>query len=547
MSLSAWWHGLRPGLALAPEVLQGSREEPAGLRRVPLPAQLTFPLHHPGGWTLTPAVGVGDRVRFGETLAVGPEGSALSLHAAAAGTVSEVDEHPVIDPVVERTRCIVIATRAEKDQPPWLTPITAPESAAPETLRARAGEAGLMGMGGAQFPTVTKLELAAAAGVHTLIVNGAECDPSLTCDQWLMQAYAAQIVRGAQLLLRACGAERCVLPLEDDKPAAVAAMEAAVADAADPRLEVIPVAPRYPAGGERQLIERLFAVEVPTETWPVHAGYVSFNVATAAAFDDAVRQGQPLTERIISIAGPGVAQPGNVIAPLGASIAHLIEHGAGGYREDASRLVVGGAMMGIAMADDDAPITPATNGLLVLTGTRTQEPSHRGALPCIRCGDCAAVCPARLQPQELFRHLDSGDLASASALHVVDCIECGSCDTVCPSQLPLTEAFRQAKRTIARTQQETQRADRWRASFERRNHRLATDDRADAARASRRAARTTAAAADAAAPTPPVVDHVPGRPDTRATEDERQAVIRASIERARQRRQRPRRDPDTDG
>ncbi|MEM9386949.1 MAG: electron transport complex subunit RsxC [Pseudomonadota bacterium] len=544
MSLSTWWQGLRPGLALAPEVLQGSAEEPAGLRRVPLPERLAFPLHHPGGWPLTPVVKVGDQVRFGETLAEGPVGSALSLHAAAAGTVLALGEHPVIDPVVENARCIVIATQPQ-DHAPWLAPIAAPEQAPPPALRARAGEAGLMGMGGAQFPTVTKLELAAAAGVHTLIVNGAECDPSLTCDQWLMQSYSAQIVRGARLLLHACGAERCVLPLEDDKPAAVAAMAEAVAEAGDPCLEVIPVAPRYPAGGERQLIERLFGVEVPTETWPVDAGYVSFNVATAAAFDDAVRQGQPLTERIISIAGPGVAQPGNVIAPLGSSIAHLIEHGAGGYREGASRLVVGGAMMGIAMASDEAPITAASNGLLVLTDVRTHAARRRqGTLPCIRCGDCASVCPARLQPQELFRQLQADDVPGATALHIVDCIECGSCDTVCPSQIPLTEAFRQSKRRLARAQREVQRADRWRSLFEQRNARLATDERAQAARASRRAAQT-------ARPTPEIskeaaaVNHVPGRPRTQANEDDRQAVIRAAVERARARR-RTRSTPGTD-
>ena len=540
MTLASWWQGLQPGLALAPAVLQGAAVEPSGLRRVPLPERLIFPLHHRRRWQLTPVVAVGDQVRFGETLAEGPPNSALSLHAAAAGEVVEIREHPVIDPLREQAPCIILATR-EQPSSPWLTPFEDPMSVDPAALRTRAGDAGLMGMGGAQFPTVTKLERAAEAGVHTLIVNGAECDPSLTCDQWLMQAYAAQIVRGAQLLMRACAAERCVLPLEDDKPAAVAAMQEAVEKAQDTRLEVIPVAPRYPAGGERQLIERLFRVEVPTETWPVDAGYVSFNVATAAAFDDAVRQGQPLTERIISIAGPGVARPGNVIAPLGAPIRHLIEHGADGYSAEASRLVVGGAMMGTALATDEAPITAASNGLLVLTDTRTN--TGHGVMPCIRCGDCARVCPVRLQPQELHRQLDAKDLPGAASLHLVDCIGCGSCDTVCPSQLPLTESFRQAKRELLKGQQERERADYWRELYERRNTRLATDDRAAAARASRRAARTAQSAATETGAADAAVEHVPGHPEKTANEDDRQAVIRAAVERARQRR-RARRDQD---
>jgi len=309
-------------------------------------------------------------------------------------------------------------------------------------LRTRIAAAGIEGLGGAAFATGVKLDLAAARGAELLVVNGAECEPFIACDDALMRTHAGDIVLGTQALLYASGAQRAIIAIESDMQVAIDAVGQALATINDERLSVRVIDTYYPAGGERQLIELLTQQQVPSGGLPQDIGVTCQNVGTAAAIAHLITSGRPLIERIVTVTGGGVVSATNLVARIGTPITSLISD-CGGYTGHIERLIMGGSMMGVALQSDDEPVTAATNCIIAAT---SDDLVARGPeMPCIRCGECAQVCPASLLPQQLLRYARLSDRAALAELGLADCIECGCCDYVCPSHIPLTSNFVAAK------------------------------------------------------------------------------------------------------
>lgn len=419
-----------------------STDEPI-LRGI-LPPELVIGLHQHGGTSAAPIVEIGQPVLKGQPIAVAGPSPSADVHASSSGTVVAIEERLV--PTGNQLRnalCIVVETDGEdrrfEPEPDFEWP--ADRNAQIELVR----RAGLAGLGGAAFPTATKLG-AVAGRCKALIVNGAECEPYISCDDMLMREAPAAIVAGIRIMCDLLDASRALIAIERDKPRAIAAIRAAAAEAGDPRLEIYEIPTIYPAGGERQLIELLTGDEVPSGTYPNTLGYVCQNVGTAHALERLAVHGEPVTSRIVTVTGGGVERPRNVETPIGTPIGWLIEQ-CGGYRADIARLIHGGSMMGYALPSDDLPITKATSCIFAAADGEVR--SHYEEWACIRCGDCASVCPARLQPQELLVAADARDFDDLENLGLGDCIECGCCDVVCPSHIVLTERFRIAKRAHA--------------------------------------------------------------------------------------------------
>jgi electron transport complex protein RnfC len=331
---------------------------------------------------------------------------------------------------------------------PGYTPDPEAATRPAQDLQERIAAAGLIGLGGALFPTARKLK--AAAGAPVLLLNGAECEPYISCDDMLIRERADCVVAGGRLLLAALGAQRCVIAVKTDMPKARVALYNAIEAAGDVRLVMSVVTAKYPAGGERQLIELVLGREVPAGGHPADVGVLCQNVATAAAAADFFLRGQPLISRIVTVSGGGVRQPRNIEARIGTPVAELIAlaggYMAGGYQQEPRRLIMGGPMMGVALASDELPITAATNCLIAATASDLG--SDQREMPCIRCGDCIEACPASLLPQELLVAVRVGNAAELATLGVTECIECGACDYVCPSHIPLTRHFIRGKAAL---------------------------------------------------------------------------------------------------
>jgi electron transport complex protein RnfC len=414
------------------------------IRRRFVPRQLVLALRQHRGAPAEAVVAVGQRVLKGQVVATAAAvGPSASVHASSSGVVRAIEERPVLaGNGVQLSPCIVIDTDGRDESVPVDELPEWPLDSESQRAALRAG--GIVGLGGAVYPTADKL--ATPVPCKTLIVNGAECEPYISCDDMLMRENAADVVAGALLLTDVLAAPRCIIAIERDKPQAMEAIEQAAQAIDDPRLKLAEVPTIYPAGGERQLVELLTGEEVPSGRYPGEFGYVCQNVGTAYAVQRLHAAREPLTTRIVTITGGGVRTPQNVEVPIGTPIAELIEL-CGGYADDVVRLIAGGSMMGYALPDDDVPTTKATNCLIAATSAEVRIDDHEWA--CIRCGDCAMVCPSRLLPQDLLVAATTSDFGALTTLGLQDCIECGCCDVVCPSHIMLTERFRIAKRAVA--------------------------------------------------------------------------------------------------
>lgn len=310
-------------------------------------------------------------------------------------------------------------------------------------------QAGIVGMGGAGFPTRVKIEPNPRLPKDTLIINGCECEPYITCDYRLMLEYTRQIIAGVKLARRASGCSRTFICIEDNKPKAIEAMTEAVENFARDT-KVVPIKTKYPQGGERQLINALLKRQVPTGGIPPMIGVVVLNVATAAAIAEAVVAGLPLTHRVVTVTGEGVARPGNFYVPIGTSVAELIEF-SGGLKEDAVRVILGGPMMGIAIADLTKPITKTVGAITVLTEKQIGGAKFEGRqTPCLRCGRCLEVCPENLNPTKIAHAVKHNLLDIAESYYMNACIECGSCSYVCPANIEVSGHIRTGKVLLAR-------------------------------------------------------------------------------------------------
>jgi len=425
-----------------PEHKRESSERP--IRAAPLPRHLFVPLRQHVGNAATVRVTAGERVRRGQRIGEGEEYVSAHVHAPASGVVRAIAPHPMPTASGLTEPCVVIEPDGGDEweqMPPW--PDWRSRSAF--DLRSRVREAGIVGLGGAAFPTAVKIN--PRTGVHTLLLNAAECEPWISCDDRLMRERSAEIVVGAAILMRCVGAAECLIGIEDNKPQAVAALAAAIDgwDGPEPfRIGVVPSL--YPSGTEKLLIDLLLGIRIARHTRASTHGIIGQNVATAAAVYRAVVRGEALTHRIVTVTGPAVREAGNFEVALGTPFADLLD-AAGGLSAPTERLLMGGPMMGVAIPDPRAPVIKASNCLLALPRSALAPAvlAPEAHDPCIRCGACAEACPVGLLPQQLYWHARAGQHEQAEALELMDCIDCGACAWVCPSKIPLVQYFRYAK------------------------------------------------------------------------------------------------------
>ncbi|MDT8406903.1 MAG: electron transport complex subunit RsxC [Methylococcales bacterium] len=438
------FHG---GLQL-PRHKQVSLERPVATAS--LPEQLIYPLQLRPGVRLTATVQPGERVLAGQVIADSEHFLATPVHAASSGVVRGIVDWLAPHPSGLPDHAVVIDTDG-LEQAVAPMPGLDYRHETPATIKARIRQAGVVGLGGAAFSTAVKLNPGPNRVIDTLILNGAECEPYITCDNALMQTRARAVVEGALILLHALQIGRCLIAVEDHMTEALAALDAVLAEVKDRRLSRVAVPSVYPTGGERQLIKVLTGKEAPSGGIPADVGIVCQNVGTAAAIYDAVVNGLPLTWRLVTVTGKGVARPSNWLARIGTPIADLIEQ-SGGYTPDVRRLIIGGPMMGFALPDDVIPIAKASN--CILAAALSEVDVDRETRACIRCGECANACPVNLLPQQLYWYSRVNNLDKLKQFSLFDCIECGCCEVVCPSHIPLVNYYRAAKsKTLTKAKQ----------------------------------------------------------------------------------------------
>ncbi len=451
------------------------------VRHPVLPRELVVPLLQHGGPPATPRVRPGEQVLKGQLIGEA-QGRGAHVHAPTSGVVRDVERRPMAHATGQAGDCVVIRCDGEDR---WCDPAALDHwrDASPAALRAHIRQAGIVGLGGAVFPTDIKAGARGAVPIQTLVLNGAECEPYISCDEMLMREHPRRIISGALMLRHATGAGRVVIGIEDQMGAVKKSLDRAAREGGDGTVTVVRIPTIYPEGGERQLVQTLTGLEVPDGGYPHDLGLVVQNVATAAAVHQAVVDGRPMIERIVTVTGNGVGHPCNLLALLGTPVGHLVE-AAGGYTDDVARLVVGGPMMGYPLRNDGEPVVKATNCLLALSHDDLRP--AQAEMPCIRCGDCARVCPAQLMPQELNFQIRARQWDEVDSLGVDACIECGCCDFVCPSHIPLVSWFRYAKGEVRSQLRERAAAERARQRFEAREARLERARQEKAERLARR-------------------------------------------------------------
>jgi len=306
--------------------------------------------------------------------------------------------------------------------------------------------AGIVGMGGATFPSAVKLGLRKRCTLQTLVINGAECEPYLTCDDRLMQEKADDIIDGICIMLHGLQINRALVAIESNKPGALAAMNKAAA--ALPEITIVPVPVRYPMGSEKHLVQTLTGIETPARALTADIGIIVHNVATAQAIQQAIRFGRPLTHRVVTVTGGAISEPRNLLVPIGTPVSVLID-ACGGVTEEPARLLSGGPMMGQPLPNSSVPIIKGSGGIVALTAV---EAAAKQAMPCIRCASCVSACPCGLLPLEIAAQARSGDLEGAVNNGLMDCISCGSCAYVCPAHIPLVQYFNYARGAVTEQQ-----------------------------------------------------------------------------------------------
>ena len=434
-----------------------------------LPDQLFLPLKQHIGDSNKPQVSIGDRVLKDQVIAANPSLFCAPVHAPGSGIVSAIENHPVPHPSGQSDVCIVIDLDGKDDS---VEPEELDLSAAsPQQLIDRICRAGIVGLGGAAFPSSPKLSRGLAQGITTLIINGVECEPYITCDDMLMRRDANEVIRGIGYLQQILQPRNTLIGIEDNKPEAASALTDALVKTGLPNTELHTIPTIYPAGGEKQLIQILTGKEIPHGKLAFDIGLFCQNVGTCAAITRALEQDKALTSRIVTVSGDNVENPGNWEVGFGTPIKHLIDL-AGGYQsQNDSHLVMGGPMMGFSLGSDRIPIVKASNCILAMhQQTIPQHPGNHDE--CIRCGKCTEVCPASLLPQQLYWHARSKAHERSQEFHLFDCIECGCCSAVCPSQIPLVQYYRASKSDIRAAQRAQVKSDRARIRFEFREKRL---------------------------------------------------------------------------
>ncbi|MDR2850313.1 MAG: electron transport complex subunit RsxC [Verrucomicrobiota bacterium] len=413
------------------------------IRELPLPARLVVPLSQHLGAPAKPVVQVGDTVTGGQLIAEANGFISAPVHAPAAGRVVALEDALTAS---GRTCGAVVIETAPAAEQAWQPLPAFPDwpSADAKTLTAHIGAAGIVGMGGAGFPTRVKLSPPADKPIDTVILNGAECEPYLTSDHRMMLEHAAEIRTGAEIIRHILGAKTVRVAVEDNKPDAIAALAKAF-EGIGGDVAVTVLHTSYPQGSEKQQIYSVTGREVPRGGLPMDVGCVVENVSTAFAIYDAVVNGRPLTRRVITVTGDAVESPANLLAPFGTLYADLVA-ACGGVKGRAAKVISGGPMMGFTVGSLAVPTGKTASGLLLLSPKRV---SCFTSQACIACGRCVDACPMRLSPADMSQCVEADDIEGAEQVALMDCIECGSCAFVCPARRPLVHHFRRGKAVVA--------------------------------------------------------------------------------------------------
>ena len=503
-------HSFHGGLALP-----GNRERTsaAPIRQAAIPPLLVLPLLQHIGEAAECLVTPGERVLKGQMIAAPRGNISAPVHASSSGTVVAVEPRPFPHPSGFATPAIIIETDgrdAWRDAEHGLANYHKIDAA---RLLDHIRQSGIVGLGGAGFPTQVKLGSSVYHNIELLVINAAECEPYISCDDRLMQEHAGEVIEGVRILQHILQPDNCIIALENHMGAARNAMQAAVDNVADETISLVSIPDIYPSGGERQLIRILTGKEVPSQGFPADIGILCQNVGTTTAVYQAVIHNRPLVERIVTVTGAGVSQPGNIEARIGTPFRDMIEL-CGGYSGAIERLLMGGPMMGFDVGTDSVPVIKTTN--CILAATREEMPPPPPQQSCIRCSKCTDVCPADLLPQQLFWHSQSGNLDAAQDYNLFDCIECGCCAYVCPSHIPLVQYYRHSKAEIWAREKQKKASD-----IARRRHeaRLARLERIRQERAAQLARKKRALAKD-----------------SDPAGDSKQAAIQAALERVRKKK-----------
>ncbi|MGI6566218.1 MAG: electron transport complex subunit RsxC, partial [Limnochordia bacterium] len=406
---------------------------------MPAPAEVIVPLKQHVGAPCQPLVKKGDVVNKGQKIGDSDEFIAAPVHAPVSGVVKAIQ--PCKEPHGAIVQAVVIENDGEERLDPSIKPHPDLSQLDAEAIKNIVREAGIVGLGGATFPTHAKLSPPRDKKIEALIINGCECEPYLTCDHRLMVEEPERVVFGTRALMKALGIEKAFIGIETNKPDAIAALEKASAEY--PGIEVIPVAYKYPQGSERQLITAITGKQVPANGLPMDVGIVVNNVETAAAVQAAIETGMPLIERVVTVSGEGVKDPQNLLVRIGTPIGEVIA-AAGGFSGTPKQVIIGGPLTGVAQSDMLVPVTKCNTGILVFNELKkTNKPE-----PCIRCGRCVDACPSYLMPSTLANLSDFGKFDQAVEMGLLACVECGSCSYVCPAHRFLLQSILVAKQEV---------------------------------------------------------------------------------------------------